>query len=73
VRRDATTKFRGKYHHREPGFFRINCCGWRFVIYDSRIRNVNSRFHIPWSVREYGKWIGPYVVRLESFDPERLR
>jgi hypothetical protein len=47
-----------KYHWREPGFFRVNVCGWRFVAIDT------SRHPAMYSDRANGWRVGPFLFRV---------
>lgn len=49
---------RYRYSWREPGFFRMNLLGWRFVLIDTRV------FRPVYTDRVYGRRIGNYLVRL---------
>jgi hypothetical protein len=44
-----------KYRHVERGFLRMNLCGLRFYLIDSR------RHRPVYSVRQSGWWFGPFV------------
>lgn len=46
-----------KYHHREPGFFRMCFCGWRLVAIDTR------KHRACYTDRTHGWKIGPLIFR----------
>lgn len=49
-----------EYSYHERGFFRMNICGWRFAISDSR------KVHVIYSDRTHGWKFGPFVVRINK-------
>lgn len=48
------------YTYREAGFFRMNVCGWRFVLIDT------ARHFAVYTDRTHGLHLGRFIVRLHQ-------